>query len=150
MSYDHDMEKGLRIVSVWEDDDLFEVRVHADNGKFSGGIRCYSTRESIHELALNLLGFPKQMPDNFQYSMGQDDISYFSIELNTTGGSGKLVARVLLKEVNRCSNAQNFTAKSEFDIPTEPASVDIFAAQLLKLSDSRIGESDAFLACIQT
>lgn len=144
------MKALIRLVSIWEDDDLFEVCINATNGKFSGESNCYSTREEIQHFAKILTGFPKQVPDTIEFSTGpQENNSYFTIELRTIGGLGQVSARVKINETVIYSNAPAKYSIAEFDIsPIEASSIIEFSNQLSRLLDSEIGNCEAVLKSV--
>ena len=140
------MESYLSIESIWEDDDLFEVRVSASNGDFSGQTNCYTNREEIEKLGLEIEGFPKQIGHEFTFSTSEnDDMSFFTLRLRCIDGSGHILGRVKIAHIVTFSNAEKEKYLSEFDIKIEPSAIDTFSKAVKSLSKASLGEVKATL-----
>ncbi len=141
------MDSKLEITSIWEDDDgLFEVRVEASNGLFSGTADCYTDRETIGELSLAIEGFPKRIDQEVRFTTGErDDLSFFSLFFKCKDSSGHVILRVKVAHIESYTNASKERYISEFDIPLEASAIDVFARSLNALSKSKLGEVKATL-----
>ena len=140
------MHPAIKLSSVWEDEDLFEVAIHASNNKFCGEARCYTTRDEIEKLSQAIDRFPKSTTDEVQFSTySSDDFSYFSFHLLTMDGSGHVVVRVKVADIVTYSNARPDNNVVEFDLMVEPAAIDTFSGELSKLSKAKIGAVMAVL-----
>jgi hypothetical protein len=132
---------GVYLTSVWEDEDLFELEIHASNGRFTGKARCYTTRDQIAQLAHSVDRFPQATSDTFGFSThAGENSSYFSLDFRCINGLGYVVARVKVAEIIHISNASGTDDIVEFDLNVEPASIDIFAAALAALAQAEIGQ----------
>ena len=146
MSLDTIDRSGVYLSSVWEDDDLFEVEIHAGNGRFAGAARCYTTREQINELARGVEGFPRSPSDAFHFSTHSgDNFSYFGFNFRCVDGRGGFVVRVKVADIVRFSNSPGTDDIVEFDLRVEPASIDNFANELFALATATIGGKPAIL-----
>jgi hypothetical protein len=146
MSLDLIDRLGVYLSSVCEDEDLFQVEIRASNGRFTGKARCYTTREQIAELARCVDGFPKSTSDAFHFSTHSgDNFSYFGLNFRCVDGRGGVVARVKVADIVRFSNSPRTIDMVEFDLGVEPASIDIFANELVELAEAKIGEKPAIL-----
>lgn len=133
------MEPRLELVAIWEDEDLFEVRVSASNGKFAGETCCYTLREEIAGLGGLLTGFPKGPAETFQFTSADAANSHFTLQGCCRDALGHLSVRIKL--VERWFSA----SQVEFELKVEPAAVDRFASALMHLSTAGVGEVSAVL-----
>lgn len=140
------MASKIEFKSIWEDSDLFEVRISASNDCFSGIADCYTIRSEIKKLGELLKGFPKSIDAKCSFStFGSEDYSYFNLDFKCTDGSGHVKVRVKVVHSILYSNAKTEYYSSEFDIDVEPSKIDIFVPQLIKLAETGIGEVTAIL-----
>ena len=141
------MDSKLEIMSIWEDHDgLFEVRVKASNGLFSGTADCYTNRETIGELSEAIEGFPKSIDQEVRFTTGErDDLSFFSLFFKCKDGSGHVILRVKVAHIESYTNALDQKYISEFDILLEASAIDAFARSLNALSKSNLGAVKAIL-----
>lgn len=146
MSLDPIDRPGVYIASVAEDEDLFQLEIHASNGRFTGRARCYTTREQVAELARSVDRFPKSTSDAFCFSTHSgDNFSYFGLDFRCVNGRGGIIVRVKVADIVRFSNALGTDDVVEFDLGVEPASIDNFATELAALARAKIGEKPAVL-----
>ncbi len=125
---------------------MFEVEIFANNGRFAGSARCYTTREQISELARSIDGFPKSTSDAFHFSTHSgDSFSYFGFNFRCVDGRGGVIVRVKIANIVRFSNSPGTDDIVEFDLGVEPASIDNFANELVALAKATIGEKPAIL-----
>lgn len=132
------MQPFLKLEIIWEDDDLIELRVIANNGSFSGTTEVYSTAESINNLSEQLENY---LPDNdpVTFSAGHGDYKC-SIAIKYLDPSGKIIINVLLE-------AESIVQKNSaiLSLITYPANLDNFRKELRVLSMLR--EGTAVLLC---
>jgi|APLak6261661892_1056031.scaffolds.fasta_scaffold93545_1 hypothetical protein len=140
------MEHYLNIKSIWEDDDLFEIRVTASNSRFSGQADCYTNREHMGSLASLIDGFPKKMGQEVTFTTGEsDDLSYFTISLKCIDHSGHVTARVKIAHIVTYSNAPQEKDIAEFQFGVEALAIDMFVRNIKRLATAQIGEVNATL-----
>src|SRR5579884_290996 len=65
-----EMEIGLTIGVVYQDNDLIEVRVCVWNGKFGGATNAYVGVGELEEAAVKLRGFPTHAADTREIVLG--------------------------------------------------------------------------------
>lgn len=134
----------LEIESIWEDDDLFEIIVHAANQVFSETAKCYTTRNEIRNFGNLIAGFPKTTDQEVTFSTGSNEnTSNFTIHFKCTDKSGHILARVHIAHIEIFSNApeENYTA--EFDLQLEANTIDLFSKSIIRISNSEIGKAKA-------
>lgn len=140
------MDSKLEIISIWEDEDLFEVKVIASNGSFSGISDCYTNREEIAKLSEDIDGFPKSIDQEVCFTTGErEDLSYFSLFFKCRDGAGHVVLRVKVAHIVSYTNTAQVKDISEFDIQLEASAIDAFARSLNALSKSKLGSVNAIL-----
>ena len=138
------MSNKLEIISVWEDDDLFEVKVFASNGEFSGGAKCYAQRKELMELALALEGFPKSIGQQVNYIEESENFSFFTLVFSCSS-SWKVNVRIKIAHIVTYTNAPKVHNVVEFDMAIEPAAIDTFVSSLKVLAGAEIGAAKALL-----
>ncbi|HEY6093449.1 MAG TPA: hypothetical protein VIU93_00715 [Gallionellaceae bacterium] len=140
------MKSVLEIKSIWEDADLFEVRVFASNGRFSGTADCYTQRDEMANLAKLIEGFPRTLDQKVNFTTGESDtFSYFSINLSCVDGSGHVRARIKVANNVTYSNAPAECDLAEFDMNLEPVAIDNFSATLKILAAAELKQARAIL-----
>lgn len=135
------MEADLRIEVVWIDDEILEIlelRVHANNGQFSGTTECYACPHDLRRLADTLRGFPAAASDQRQWEVGTPDATFAGagagIELRCVDSAGHAEARVTLTAA--AAGRADKVETVSFCLPVEPAELDEFAVALIALSRS--------------
>lgn len=140
------MNASVAIRGVWEDDDLFEVEISGGNGAFFGTCRCYTIREEIKRFSEALTGFPSTSQDRRTFTTyGSNDFSYFSFEFFCTDSLGSAVARVLIADISKPSNARKQEQRVEFELPIEAAAVDAFCSELKQVATAGLKQVTATL-----
>ena len=140
------MKPYLSIKSIWEDESLFEVRVTASNGSFSGAADCYTNRDEIIKLAESVEGFPKRIGQVVTFTTSErEDLSFFTLQFKCVDGSGHIVMRVKVAHIVSYSNAEQEKCISEFDIKVEASSIDTFVKSVKSLAMEGLGEVRAIL-----
>lgn len=140
------MNAKLTLESIWEDSDLFEVKVKASNGTFSGQVTCYTNREMISDLASSLEGFPLNVGQKITFTTGESSkSSFFSLHFNCIDGSGHTVVRVKIAHILTMTNRAQQKYVAEFDLNIEPSAIDTFSRSLSSLAKAQIGQIKAVL-----
>lgn len=133
------MDSKIIIESIWEDEDLFEVRVSGGSKGFSGIADCYTNRTTIKNLAVSLEGYPKKIGDEISFTSGENQSqSYFALHFKCKGGSGHVSVRVNISYIDNFMNGPEETYKAEFELEVERAAIDRFSKSLAALSESKL------------
>lgn len=126
---------GLTLTIVWFDDDLVELRVRADNGRFSGTTDAYADRDGLAELVGAFQGFPRSIEDRRESMLGTFDAGYAGggarLILHCTDAAGHAVMEVQLRTGPRDQRGKAETV--ELVIPVEAAAIDEFVAALRRM-----------------
>ena len=140
------MESFLEIKPIWEDESLFEVRVTASNGHFSGAAKCYTNREILSSFAHSLKGYPKELGQEINFSTGErNDLSYFNLSFKSINGTGHLILRIKIAHIVKYSAKPTESFMSEFDLEVEPAAIDNFTNSLKNVCVAKIEGNSAKL-----
>lgn len=144
------MNNFLNLKSVWEDEDIFEVRVMSSNQKFSGEADCYTTRNDMKSLASLLTGFPKNISDQVSFTTVEgDDLSYFGVTFKCVNGLGHIKARVKIVHIFERSFDERIKEVSEFEFGVEASAIDLFAKSVFKLANEKVGDVNAQLIGVE-
>ena len=139
------MNHSIDICSVWEDIDLFEINIKANGGSFSGSTNCYSTRENLSKLSEDLEGFPKSLNDEYVFSTGPHDSSYFTLKFECINSVGHIAIKIKIHEKQYHLNTRYIYNEVSFESEVEPSSIDNFLKELKHLCKSEIGSMIASL-----
>jgi hypothetical protein len=126
------LDNGISFEVTWLDDDVVEMRVRADNGRFAGTADCYCDHEDLARLAEALRGFPASLGDRREFVVGTFDPDYAGggakLVLRCSDMVGHVVADVTLRSDGRSSAGHPET--TSLSLPIEPAAIDAFVAGL--------------------
>jgi hypothetical protein len=136
-----DNRQYLDLKIIWKDDDMFEVKVTASNGRFSGVTEVYDTSDSLLNFAKSLKGFPN---DNrtLLYEAGQkDSYAYYSMRFYTIDNYGHVGVQICLEE----NVATEFRAEEKdkicLELLVESSAIDIFQRELIHLAQDQTGNA---------
>ncbi len=140
------MKRKIEITSIWEDSDLFEIRIIGSNDKFSGEANCYTQREEFERFGKLLENFELKIGKEIKYSTFEnEEFSFFTIIVRCIKITGLLNVRIVIAHNITISNAPNENYKVEFDFEIDPASLDRFAKEIQNVAKSELGNSSAKL-----
>src|SRR5258708_14049127 len=91
----------LTIELVWEDTDLEELSISADNGRYSGTAKVYFAQGDVQLLANSIRGFPKTNSHPHVFSAAReddDDLSFAQLALHCAARPGHAFFDVTLAE----------------------------------------------------
>jgi hypothetical protein len=124
---------GLSFKIIWFDDDVLEVRVSCENGRFSGTADCYIGHSGFTDLAATIKGFPSSNKDRREFELGTFNPGCAGggvrIQLWCIDASGHVVADIRIRsapEAHRNSKEES----AELSFRVEPAAIDEFVAAL--------------------
>jgi len=127
-------KRYLKIELIWKDDDMIELQVSSNNGRYSGMTEVYDTRESLLEFASSLKEYPSK-PDIIKYETGQQDSSfgYFGMKCYPIGELGIIGVQITLE--NKAATAYRLEEKDKLtmELIVEPNAIDVFQREWLEL-----------------
>ncbi|MGK0236186.1 MAG: hypothetical protein ACI9EK_002734 [Psychroserpens sp.] len=143
MNFDN-RKSYLELNVIWKDDDMFELRVTASNGRYFGITEVYETSESLGDFTDLLYSFPK---DNLTicHEMGaKDSYAYFSMKYYCIDNAGHLGIELNLEENVATAYRNEEKDKLKLEIIVEPSSIDNFQRELKHLANNQEGKATLF------
>ena len=135
----------LELQIVWKDDDIFELKVLASNGRYTGTTEVYDTSDSLANFAKSLVGFPTADTKTLIHEAGQkDSYSYFSMTFYCIDNSGHIGVKIELEENVATNYREEEKDKIKLEIIVVPSGIDKFQKQLLELATTQKGIATLF------
>jgi hypothetical protein len=127
---------------VYEDlPDLIEIEARVLSGDWSGITCAYTSPSSLVEKARGLLAWTDRPKEEFTLDAGADTgIGWFRLRCYAVDRAGHLVCHVNLA-TNAIGDRPQGVWRLSLEIPTEMASVERFARQLLAVAETLTGEA---------
>jgi hypothetical protein len=136
------LESFLKLEVVWKDDDMFELKVTASNGQFSGTTKVYDGSHLLYNFANSLVGFPKQDDSILFYEAGEkDSYSYFAMKFYPIDKIGHLAVQVTLEANVSTKYRPEEKDKLILEILTEPSLIDSFVKSLATMAQKEEGQA---------
>lgn len=126
---------------IWKDEDMFEVKVTASNGRYSGVTEVYDTSDSLLSFAKSLNGFPYDNKILFYEAGKKDGYAYFSMGFNTIGNNGYIGVQICLEENVSTVDRAEEKDKIRLELFVEPSAIDIFQKELIHLAQKQTGNA---------
>jgi hypothetical protein len=128
------MENTLRLTIelVWEDVDLEELAIIADNGQYRGAATVYFGRGDVGLMANALRGFPKSISQREMFSGGSEDgdNSFAQLVFYCTDDIGHTAIDVTLSECLFHQGRRSKRNRVELLMRFEPGALDMFCHEL--------------------
>ncbi len=118
----------LTIELIWEDSDLEELRITAQNSRYCGTADVYFGQGDVAALAESIRGFPKTVSqqETFEGSSG----SLAKLVFQCIDGSGHPVVMVSLAESVNDNSRPLTMNRVEMELRFEPSALDEFCREL--------------------
>ncbi|MCA0234438.1 MAG: hypothetical protein LCH91_28540 [Bacteroidetes bacterium] len=130
----------LELKVVWKDDDMFELKVLASNGRYTGTTEVYDTSDSLGNFAKSLIGFPTVDIKTLKHEAGQkDNYSYFAMAFYCIDNSGHIGVQIELEENVATNYRKEEKDKIKLEIIVVPRGIDKFQKELLQLATTQNG-----------
>ncbi len=133
------LESFLELQIVWKDNDMFELKVTASNGRYFGTTEVYDTTESLFSFAQTLIGFPNDNKKLFHYAGFKDGYAYFSMSFYCIDNAGHIGVEISLEDNVATEFRHKEKDKLKLEIIVEPNAIDIFQKELSQLATSQTG-----------
>lgn len=134
------MEPELELGIVWQDEHMIQLWASANNGGFCGETRVYVDRESFQIFVDELKGFPKTHNDKLEFSVGSPrDCYYLSLKFYCYKITGQIALRIRIESNELGDTRPEEKNFAEFEMLTEPALIDLFHPQLVKVAIDEAG-----------
>ena len=132
-------ERYLKLEVIWKDEHMFELKVSANNGRYSGITEVYEVSDSLLKFANELNGFPFGK-DTVTHSCGEkDSYAYFEMEFYKIGLTGKCGLQITMEENVATEYRKEEKDKLTMELIVEPNSIDIFCRELKILAEKESG-----------
>lgn len=134
-------ERYLKLKVIWKDDDMFELQVTANNGRYSGMTEVYETSESLMSFANELIEYPKNKGIITHNCGGKDSYAFFEMKFYPIGFTGKVGVQISLEENVENEYREEEKDKLTMELIVEPNSIDNFQRELVLLAKNEEGEA---------
>ena len=132
-------DRNLKFEVIWKDDDMFEMRISANNGRYSGITEVYEVSESLLGFVNELNGFPFGK-DKVSHSCGEkDSYAYFEMEFYKIGPTGKCGVLITMEENVSTEYRKEEKDKLSMELIIEPNAIDVFCRELKSLAEKKDG-----------
>jgi hypothetical protein len=133
------LKSFLELQIVWKDDDMFELKVTASNGRYFGTTEVYDTTESLFSFARTLVGFPRDDKKLFHEAGNKNGYAYFSMSFYCIDNAGHIGVEINLEENVATEFRHEEKDKLKIEIVVEPNAIDRFQRELSQLATSQKG-----------
>jgi hypothetical protein len=150
----------LSIEVVYHDEDLTEILAIANNGRFSGCTKIYISPNDLIEFGNQIKGFPKNINQvekrefgftkedqekleeirKNQPGMSAHSTAYLYVNFYCIDNLGHPAVHVFFKE-DTWSKRETATGTASFEVMIEPAQIDKFADELIKIGSEKSGKA---------
>ena len=131
------MNPGIEIAIIYSDIHLVEIQISASNRAFAGQVTTYVGKEHLAMMAEQLKGFPSEPRDTRHLEVGP--LNSFSFSTVDTLGHSLISVKIADESIG----PNSLTGKAEFNLLVDPAEIDVFVAQLERMT-AEVGQT-AFL-----
>ncbi len=137
------MNEGyLKLEVIWKDDEMFELQVSANNGRYFGMTEVYEQSESLLNIVTELNGFPFGK-DKISHSCGEKgSYAYFEMEFYKIGLTGKCGLQIKMEENVATEYRKEEKDKLTMELIVEPNSIDRFCLELKVLAEKESGVAE--------
>lgn len=129
----------LKLDVIWKDDDMFEIQISVNNGRYAGKTEVYETKHSLLPFAKKLKGFPNDL-ESLVHSCGEkDSYAFFEMKFYKIGLAGIVGVQVTLEENVATEYRREEKDKLVLELIVEPNAIDKFQTQLVNLAKNENG-----------
>jgi hypothetical protein len=133
------LKSFLELQIIWKDDDMFELKVTASNGRYFGTTEVYDTTESLFSFAQTLVGFPNGNNKLFHETGNKNGYAYFSMGFYCIDNAGRIGVEINLEENVATEFRHEQKDKLKIEIIVEPNAIDSFQRELSQLATTQKG-----------
>ena len=129
----------LKFEVIWKDDDMIELQISANNGRYSGITEVYEVPDSLIELVNQLNGFPFGK-DKVTHICGEkDSYAYFEMDFYKIGPTGKCGVLITMEENVATEYRREEKDKLSMELIIEPNAIDAFCKEMMHLAKREEG-----------
>lgn len=129
----------LKLEVIWKDDDMFELQISVDNGRYSGQTEVYETKESLLTFATSLRGYPKGKESLMHKCGEKDSYAYFEMKFYQIGSTGIVGVQISIEENVATEYREEEKDKLKLELIVEPNAIDKFQKELVNLAQTEQG-----------
>ena len=133
------LKSFLELKIVWKDDDMFELKATASNGRYFGTTEVYDTTESLFSFARTLVGFPRNNKKLLYEAGNKDGYAYFSMNFYCIDNAGHIGVEINLEDNVATEFRHEEKDKLKLEIIVEPSAIDNFQKELSQLATTQKG-----------
>ena len=134
-------DKFLQLEVIWKDDEMIELQITSNNGRYSGKTEVYDTQHSLLKFAKKIKGYPID-DEELSYVCGKkDSYAYFEARFYKIDLSGIVGVQIILEENVPTDYRKEEKDKLTMELIVEPNSIDRFQKELLKLAENEEGKA---------
>jgi hypothetical protein len=132
----------LKLKIIWKDDDMFELEISANNGRYSGTTEVYEQKEPLLNFANRLDSFPNKQKV-LVHSIGEKDgYSFFEMKFYQLDPTGKVGVLIALEENVSTTYRPEEKHKLTMELLVEPNAIDQFQKELVSLAKNEEGSAE--------
>ena len=133
------LKSFLELQVIWKDDHMFELKVTASNGRYSGTTEVYDTKESLFSFAQTLIDFPRENKKLFHEAGNKNDYAYFSMNFYCIDFPEHIGVEVNLEENLATEFRNEEKDKLKLEIIVELGAIVNFQKELSQLAITQKG-----------
>lgn len=129
----------LKLEVIWNDDDMFELQISVDNGRYSGQTEVYETKDSLLPFANSLKGYPNGVESLIHRCGEKDSYAYFEMKFYQIGSTGIVGVQISIEENVATEYREEEKDKLKLELIAEPNAIDKFQKELVNLANTEQG-----------
>ncbi|MCH5716895.1 hypothetical protein [Niabella hibiscisoli] len=133
------LKSFLELQIIWKDDNMFELKVTASNGRYFGITEVYDTTESLFNFSQMLINFPHENNKAFHEAGYRESYAYFSVSFYCIDNAGHIGVQVSLEDSVATEFRPEEKHKLKLEIVVEPQAIVEFQKQLSRLAIKQEG-----------
>ncbi len=129
----------LELQVIWKDPDMFELKVSASNGRYSGITEVYNTTESLFKFAQSLNDVSNNNKKVFYEAGIKDEYAFFSMAFYRINNFGHVGVEINLEDNVATEFRPEEKSKLKLEIIVESYAIDNFQKELSHLAINQNG-----------
>lgn len=129
----------LKLEVIWKDEDMFELQISVDNGRYSGQTEVYETKDSLLPFAISLNGYPNGKQSLMHCCGEKDSYAYFEMKFYQIGSTGIVGVQISIEENVATEYREEEKDKLKLELIVEPNAIDKFQKELVNLAKTEQG-----------
>ncbi|KAA9340266.1 hypothetical protein [Adhaeribacter soli] len=135
-------ENHLKFEVIWKDEDMIELQISANNGRYSGITEVYEVSDNLLKFVKELIGFPFGK-DRLNHSCGKkDSYAYFEMDFYKISPTGRCGVLVTMEENVSTEYRKEEKDKLSMELIVEPSAIDDFCKELKSLAEREDGTAE--------